>query len=259
MAIHTANDGTRLFYRARGSGAATFVFVHGWCSRADHWPSQLRSFARSHRVLAVDRRGHGRSDAPRSGYTAARHAQDLEEILAREGVHDAILVAHAGGVPATLALAVDAPARARALVLIDSRVGPRADLDDPNDPAGAAYRGMVDAIRGPRGEQALREMYSELFSPHAGEVAPVAIREALETPLEVAADELSSLAIDTLTLARRIEQPVLWLTAGGADEPALREAFRNIQFGQVVGSGHFPQLEVPDQTNAMIARFVATL
>jgi len=259
MATHTTQDGTRLFYRLRGQGAPTFVFVHGWCSRADHWAPQLRHFGRRHRVLAPDRRGHGRSDAPDSGYTAARHAEDLEEILGKEGVHDAILVAHAGGVPATLALTVAAPARARALVLIDSRVGPRADLDDPNDPAGAAYRGMVDAIRGPDGEQALRGMYSELFSPHAGEVGRAAIREALETPLEIAAAELSSLAIDTLALARQIEQPVLWLTAGVADEESLRDAFRNVQFGQVVGSGHFPQLEVPDQTNAMIARFVATL
>jgi pimeloyl-ACP methyl ester carboxylesterase len=259
MATHTTKDGTRLFYRVRGQGAPTFVFVHGWCSRADHWASQLRYFGRKHRVLAVDRRGHGRSEAPSSSYTAARHAEDLEEILRKERVRNAILVAHAGGVPATLALAVAAPSRARALVLIDSRVGPRADLDDPNDPAGAAYRGMVDAIRGPRGKQALREMYSELFSPHAGTTGRAAIRDALETPLEVAAAELSSLAIDTLALARQVEQPVLWLTAGVADEPALSEAFRNIRFGQVVGSGHFPQLEVPDQTNAMIARFVATL
>lgn len=259
MATHTTKDGTQLFYRIRGQGAPTFVFVHGWCSRADHWSSQLRYFGRRHRVLALDRRGHGRSEAPGSGYTAARHAEDLEEVLRKERVRNAIIVAHAGGVPAALALAVTAPARARALVLIDSRVGPRADLDDPDDPAGAAYRGMVEAIRGPRGSQALREMYGELFSPHAGAAGRAAIREALETPLEVAAAELSSLAIDTLELAGRVEQPVLWLTAGGADEPALGEAFGNIQFGQVVGSGHFPQLEVPDQTNAMIARFVATL
>jgi pimeloyl-ACP methyl ester carboxylesterase len=35
--------------------------------------------------------------------------------------------------------------------------------------------------------------------------------------------------------------------------------FRNVQFGQMVGSGHFPHIEVPDQTNAMIERFVSTL
>lgn len=259
MATHTTQDGTRLFYRVRGQGGPPCVFVHGWCSRADHWNAQLRHFARQHRVLVLDRRGHGRSDAPATGYTAARHAADLEEILRKERIRNAVLIAHAGGVPASLALAAAAPGRARALVLIDSRVGPGADLDDPGDPAGAAYRGMVDAIRGKGGRQALRRMYRELFSPHAGAVGRAAVRDALETPLEIAADELSSLAIDTLALAKRIDRPVLWLTAGAADEPALRDAFRNVAFGQVVGSGHFPQLEVPDQTNAMIARFIATL
>jgi pimeloyl-ACP methyl ester carboxylesterase len=102
-------------------------------------------------------------------------------------------------------------------------------------------------------------MYSELFSPHAGAIGRQAIKDALETPREIAAQELASLAIDTHSIARGVSQPVLWLTAGAADQDEIRREFRNVQFGQAVGTGHFPQLEVPDQTNAMIDRFVATL
>jgi pimeloyl-ACP methyl ester carboxylesterase len=259
MATHTTRDGTRLFYRIRGKGAPTIVFVHGWCSRESHWDAQMRHFGRQHRVLAIDRRGHGRSDAPATGYTARQHAADLREILRKERVQNAVVVGHAGGVPATLELTRADPGRIRALVLIDSRVHPKADLDDPSDPAGVAFRGMVDAIRGKNGAREFKRMYSDLFSPHAGATGRQAIREALETPREIAADELSSITIDTLSLAKRIRQPVLWLTAGAEDEAAISNAFRDVQFGQAVGSGHFPQLEVPDQINAMISRFIATL
>ncbi len=259
MASHTTQDGTRLFYRVRGKGAPTIAFVHGWCSRASHWDAQMRCFSRRHRVIAIDRRGHGRSDAPATGYTARQHAADLLEILRKERVRNAIVVAHAGGVPATLEFTRADPGRVKALVLIDSRVHPAADMDDPDDPAGVAFRDLVEGIRAKSGARAFKRMYRDLFSPHAGMIGRQAIRDALETPRSIAADELASITIDTLSLAMRIRQPVLWLTAGAEDEASISAAFRDVQFGQVVGSGHFPQLEVPDQTNAMIARFIATL
>jgi pimeloyl-ACP methyl ester carboxylesterase len=259
MPTHTTADGTRLFYRIRGKGGPALVFNHGWCSRQSHWDAQMRYFGRGRRVLAIDRRGHGRSDSPPTGYTARQHASDLHEILRKERVRNAVLVGHAGGVPSTLELTVSDPARIKALVLIDSRIHPAVDVEDAKDPAGVAFRGMIEGIRGKQGAGYFKRMYSDLFSRHAGPIGRQAIREALETPREIAAEELASITIDSLSLAKRIRQPVLWLTAGPEDEPAISAGFRNVQFGQVVGSGHFPQLEVPDQTNAMIERFIATL
>jgi pimeloyl-ACP methyl ester carboxylesterase len=259
MPYHKTDDGVRLYYSLRGHGAPTCVFVHGWCSRSSDWDAQLRYFGRRSRVLAIDRRGHGRSDRPDGGYSAKRHAEDLMGILRRERVRRAVVVAHAGGAPTALELAAHEPERVRAMVLIDTRIGPAADLDDPKDPAGSAYRAMVDDLRGRNGTRAFARMYGALFSPHAGSAGRRALANALETPVEIAAAELASLAIDTEGLARTVRAPVLWLTAGAEDEAAIASAFRNVQFGQTVGSGHFPQLEVPDQVNAMIARFVATL
>jgi hypothetical protein len=65
--------------------------------------------------------------------------------------------------------------------------------------------------------------------------------------------------INTQAIAKQLQQPVLWLTVTDADQMAVGKAFRDMQFGQTVGSRHFPQLEVPDQTNAMIERFVSNL
>jgi pimeloyl-ACP methyl ester carboxylesterase len=259
MPVLTANDGVRLSYRARGSGRPSFLFVHGWCSNARHWEAQLRHFARQHRVLAPDRRGHGRSDAPERGYTVTQHADDLTALLRLERLRSVIAVGHAGGGAATLDLARRHPRLVRAVVLVDSRVDPAARLDDPNDAAGAAYAAILARLRGREGQKALRTMYSGFFSRNAGAAGRTALREALETPLPVAAAELESLTIDAESIAREVTQPVLWLSVAAADQGRLASLFRSVQFGELVGSGHFPQIEVPDQLNAMIRRFVATL
>jgi pimeloyl-ACP methyl ester carboxylesterase len=259
MTTLTTPDGTRLCYRVRGSGRPALVFVHGWCSNLTHWNAQIRYFARRHRVLALDRRGHGRSDVPDEGYTTEQHAADLAGVLRKERVRSAVIVGHAGGGAATLELAHAYPHLARAVVLVDSRVGPSVRVGDRGDPAWAALGGLIDRIRGERGAAEFVKIYREFFSKPAGRIAREAIAAAARTPREVAAAELLSLASGTQRIAEQLTQPVLWLSVSGADERALSGIFRDVQFGQLVGSGHFPQLEVPDQTNAMIDRFVSNL
>jgi len=251
-------DGTRIHYRLRGRGAPAFLFVHGWCSNLAHWDAQVRHFARRHRVLAVDRRGHGRSGVSAAGYSAAQHADDLAAVMRRVRMRGAIAVAHAGGGPAALALAAAHPERVRALVLVDSRIGPAARLGDPGDPAGAALEAIAAGLERAEGRAFLRRMYAGFFGPHAGQAGSQALADALRTPLAVAAAEIRSLAIDSEALARSLAQPVLWLSVEAVDQAALAGTFRRVQFGQLVGSGHFPQIEVPEQLDAMIERFVAT-
>lgn len=256
MATLTTSDGTRIHYETRGTGRPALLFVHGWCSNLGHWRAQTRHFAKRHRVLALDRRGHGRSDVPAQGYTAKQHAADLDELARRERLRSAIVVGHAGGGPTVLELARSYPERVQAVVLIDTMIGPRARLGDPTDPAGVALGAMIDLLEGEHGDARFAEIYSGFFGPHAGNIGREALAEALATPLAVAAAELRSLAISTQAIARQLEQKVLWISVAAADQAAIGKVFRDVQFGQTVGSGHFPHLEVPDQINAMIERFV---
>jgi len=257
--IRRLTDGTRLHYEVHGDGDPAMVFVHGWCSNLRHWNAQVRHFVGSHRVLAVDRRGHGRSDVPATGYTAVQHAADLAEVCRAEHVTSAVVVGHAGGGPATLELARSCPDIVRAVVMVDGIVGPQARIGDPTSPSGTALGAMIDRLRGPEGAAAFAEIYRGFFSAHAGASGRQAMTDAQRVPLAVAAAELEGIAVDTAAIARELFQPVLWLTVVGADQPAVRAAFRDVQFGQVVGSGHFPHLEVPEQVNAMIARFVSAI
>lgn len=255
----TTDDGTRIHYQVAGRGTPALVFVHGWCSNLSHWDAQTTHFARHHRVLAVDRRGHGESAVPMRGYTARRHAADLAQVTRAQRIRDAIVVGHAGGGPTALAFARSFPDLAQAVVLIDTHVSQRAPLGDRADGPRTGLGALIDQLDGEHGPAAFAAMYRRYFSRHAGPVAHQAVVDAMKVPLWVAQAELASMAVSTQAMAHALTQPVLWLTVANADEDRLSKIFRNIQFGRVVGSGHFPHIEVPDQVNAMIDRFIVTL
>lgn len=91
MAIRetTSADGTTLVYRTSGSaGSRPLVLIHGWAQSSRCWGEDvLADLAERHRVIAVDLRGHGYSDAPASGYDdPANWAADVDAVLTAEGV-----------------------------------------------------------------------------------------------------------------------------------------------------------------------------
>jgi pimeloyl-ACP methyl ester carboxylesterase len=120
-------DGGRLHVVERGEGPA-LVLVHGFCLGVASWCLQLRSLAESHRVIALDQRGHGQSAAGRAGYSMERLAADLHEVLVALDVHRAVLVGHSMGgmVAQTLVLddLADVRARVARLVLVGTTAGP---------------------------------------------------------------------------------------------------------------------------------------
>lgn len=97
MAYITAKDGTKIFYKDWGKGRP-IVFSHGWPLDADAWDSQML-FLGSHgyRVIAHDRRSHGRSDQTWDGNTMEQYVDDYAELLDHLNIRDATLVGHSTG------------------------------------------------------------------------------------------------------------------------------------------------------------------
>jgi non-heme chloroperoxidase len=90
-------DGTEIFYKDWGSGQP-IVFSHGWPLSGDAWDSQMLFFGqRGYRVIAHDRRGHGRSDQPWDGYTMEQFGDDLADLINTLDLGDVVLVAHSMG------------------------------------------------------------------------------------------------------------------------------------------------------------------
>ncbi|WP_433364482.1 alpha/beta fold hydrolase [Actinoplanes sp. CA-142083] len=97
MGFVTTNDGTEIFYKDWGTGQP-IVFSHGWPLSADDWDAQLMFFLQNgYRVIAHDRRGHGRSTQTSDGHDMDHYADDLAAVTAHLDLHDAIHVGHSTG------------------------------------------------------------------------------------------------------------------------------------------------------------------
>jgi non-heme chloroperoxidase len=97
MATITTNDGTQIFYKDWGTGQP-IVFSHGWPLSADDWDGQMLYFGqRGYRVIAHDRRGHGRSSQTWDGNEMDTYASDLAQLTEKLDLRDAIHVGHSTG------------------------------------------------------------------------------------------------------------------------------------------------------------------
>jgi len=93
----TTADGTQIFYKDWGSGQP-IVFSHGWPLSSDDWDIQMLFFLeRGYRVIAHDRRGHGRSTQTGDGHDMDHYADDLAALTAYLDLKDAVHVGHSTG------------------------------------------------------------------------------------------------------------------------------------------------------------------
>ncbi|UXA16113.1 alpha/beta fold hydrolase [Mycobacterium sp. SMC-4] len=91
------SDGVEIFYKDWGSGRP-LVFSHGWPLSSDDWDAQLMFFLeRGYRVVAHDRRGHGRSAQVAGGHDMDHYANDLAAVVEHLDLHDAVHIGHSTG------------------------------------------------------------------------------------------------------------------------------------------------------------------
>jgi non-heme chloroperoxidase len=97
MSSITTKDGTEIYYKDWGTGQP-IVFSHGWPLSADDWDAQLLFFLNhGYRVIAHDRRGHGRSTQTADGHDMDHYADDLAALTAHLNLKNAIHVGHSTG------------------------------------------------------------------------------------------------------------------------------------------------------------------
>lgn len=99
MATIKTKDGTSIFFKDWGArDGQPLIFSHGWPLSSDAWDAQLLFFgSQGYRVIAHDRRGHGRSDQPWDGNDMDQYADDLAELIATLDLRDAVLIGHSTG------------------------------------------------------------------------------------------------------------------------------------------------------------------
>jgi pimeloyl-ACP methyl ester carboxylesterase len=242
-------------YETAGDGDPPLVFVHGWSGDHTHLEPQFHHFADSHRVIALDLRGHGASrpgpdgaSHPGPAYDCDAFADDVLAVVAHAGVARPVVVGHSlGGLVAlTCAARPDAVAAA---VLVD----PAPMLPGRGQ---AFFSRSIPNVAADRDGSWRAAFVARLFGPHDTVRRDQTVTAARTVPLQVALGGWRAIAeFDGEGVLARVEAPVLLITAG-APEAGVVEQLGDVALGRTVGAGHFIQLEVPDQVNAMIARWL---
>ena len=137
MPTVTSQDGARIFYKDWGPQTAQPVFFHhGWPLSSDDWDGHMLYFlGQGYRVVAHDRRGHGRSAQVSDGHDMDHYAADVAAVVEQLGLRDTIHIGHStGGGEATRYVARHGEGRVAKLVLIGAV--PPLMLKTPANPGG---------------------------------------------------------------------------------------------------------------------------
>ncbi|GAA5624547.1 alpha/beta hydrolase [Brucella pseudogrignonensis] len=124
MSIALADDGCRLYYEVKGEGQP-IVLIPGLGGDGRFWAGVEKAL-KGFQIITIDHRGAGRSDRPDRGYSIERIASDVLTILDTEKIDGAHLVGHSTGGTVVQTIALDAPERARSLVISGSWARPDA-------------------------------------------------------------------------------------------------------------------------------------
>jgi pimeloyl-ACP methyl ester carboxylesterase len=145
--VFMARDGVRLAHFETGPAnpeSPPLVLVNGWTGDHGIFTPQIIHFARNHRVVAINLRGHGASDAPKQEYTIVGFADDIAWQCAQLGLKKPLIIGHSLGGVVTLELCGRYPDLASGMMMIDSIV-----MAPPNVRDAPAVHRLLDGIGGP--------------------------------------------------------------------------------------------------------------
>ena len=243
----------RLYYERAGSGDPELLFVPGWCCDHTAFHPQFDYFGRTQAVTALDLRGCGRSDCPESGYNVRDFADDVALFCRTAAIEKPVVVGHSLGGMIAVELAARYPSVPRALVLVDP--GPINPLPETV----RFFEAAADQLEGPGGEE-VRRLWVEDMGARDEELARWIAGLMCKVPLAIAAAVIREVnawngvgALALCSVPTLLLRPAL---GAGKDPNRLRVIKPDLEVGVTFGAGHFQQLEVPEQVNAMIERFL---
>ena len=233
-----------------GRGGLPVVLVHSMAGSSAHWARQLQHLRTSRRAIALDLRGHGSSEPPQDGeYSVRSMASDVHSVADALHLPRFVLVGHSLGGGVALAYAGAHPERVAGLLLLDpvgdSTQFPAGEVQAFLDALDSDYTGTIEAY------------WDQIAGPDT------AVRERLRSDLRTTPRETvvrafkSVMRFDPHPALARYQGPAFSVVT-----PHNNEAFSLHRLGQgfpyrvVEGTGHWIQLDKPEEVNGLIDEFL---
>jgi pimeloyl-ACP methyl ester carboxylesterase len=262
-------DGVRLAHfevAPKAPQSPPLVLIHGWTGDHGGFSPQIAYFGQTRRVVAVNLRGHGASDAPEQEYTMAGFADDIAWQCAQLGLQKPVVIGHSLGGAIALELCGRYPELASAMVMIDSIVMASAALADSSE-----VQGLLEGIGGPDFRTVLaaqnwkmvcdfdnlarRKMIYETYT----------IAHSEKIPQQAAYSTIKNFVrnYDPTPAAEACKIPMAYISADvplvsmARDLDRLQKLCPQLVVAKTLLAGHINTIEVADQVNAMLDRFLA--
>jgi len=242
----TSYDGVKIVYSVQGSAEPALVFIHGGFADRSFWSDQMKHFARTNRVVALDLAGHGESGKNRKSWSVTSFAEDVSAVIKEEKIGKAVLIGNSLGGPVALKTANLLSDTIVAMVAVDT-------LQDIAIRAPASYyQARADAFRKDF-TGTMKAMVRSLFHPDTyPELMARVETRMLDNSPEMAATLMESFAnFEMAELVKNINIPIRCIN--GDLYPTQVEKNRGIHadFDAVVlpNTGHYPMLENPELFN----------
>lgn len=247
------DDDVQLNFDDSGYGSPV-LFIHGWGCNREIFQAQIDVLSTIYRVVAIDLRGHGDSDAPHQKYTMGMFADDVAWLCMQLDLHKPVIVGHGMGGIIALELAARYPNIPHGIVLIDSVLFPDqsegAIAASDSDPLyrSAPWIVVSDTIA----KVALAIEHGKRYN---------SIVDAMEkTPHHVLMSTLENHTsnYDPTDAAARCKLPIAYVGSANSSckIKTLKEKCPQLMLGQVEGTGYFSILEKPRDVCVLLMKFI---
>jgi pimeloyl-ACP methyl ester carboxylesterase len=261
-------DGVRLAHIEVGPAnprTPSLLLINGWTGDHGIFTPQIAHFGQTRRVVAINLRGHGASDAPKQGYTMAGFSDDIAWQCAELGLQRPVVIGHSLGGAIALELCGRYPELAAGLIMIDSIVMPHQELRHAPE--------IGELVKGIGGQDYLAVSRANAWEIGCDYDEP-GRRKAIfdefilppceSTPQHVAFSTIRNVIDhDPEPAAGACRIPMAYISADvplvnmARDLDRLKALCPQLVIAKTMLAGHFNTIEVADQVNAMIERFLA--
>lgn len=252
------------------SGPATrpVVFVHGFGCALSDWDSQVEHLSTRHRTVAVDLRGHGATPGVAAACSIERYGADVAELMRALALPPAVLVGHSMGCRVVTEAALQAPGQTAGVVLVDgSQFAPameavlKAAFSQPDGFASmteSIFRQMFHA----KADKAMAAGVVDRAKRLARDVGETMMLDmqrydAWRLTASYGCLTMPVMAIQTTYSNEKRERKSLQIGQSTPYLEMLRGAAPSARIEVIEETGHFPQLEEPARTNALLDSFLA--